>query len=153
MLENFIDTISSFQAFKIRLPNPKHRQVPLLIMSNIINSFSQLQRPTMKISSGTLSLALNPGGVSMKFNSFPMMGMRVHLTQTPMLICFKHKPLIRNQVSQEFLRNDDIGCLRRKKLFVIKCQKQKMPPFWVMRKHPISLLPMKTFIVLPLGTS
>ena len=80
ILENVIDPFPSFQAVKIILPNSKYRQVPLSIMINILNYFSQLHQPTTKKSSKTLSLTLNNRRVSMRLDSCPMMGMKNDLT-------------------------------------------------------------------------
>ena len=47
MLENFLTLSHTYKLSKISLTNSKHRHVPLWIMSNILDSFSQLQLPTI----------------------------------------------------------------------------------------------------------
>ena len=44
-----------------------------------------------------------------------MMGMRLHLKYNNLLIWFKYTPLIRNQITHEFIRKSSIIFIRRKK--------------------------------------
>ena len=99
---------------------------------------------------GTLSLALNSIGMYMILNSLPMTTTNFHFQYTPMLIWYKHMMSIRNQAIQEYLSNGGIGCVPRKYKFGTNYQKQLKQPFWVILKHPISLLLMSNFIIFTL---
>ena len=102
------------------------------------------------ISNGTQTLDLNPDGMYMNLNSFTVMTIWLHSTHTVLFILSKNMTLISDKNIQEFLRNSGIGCLLRKMVFGIKHQNQPRQEFCETIKHPISLVLIPTFMMLPL---